>query len=479
MGTGRRERRWLARRWTFAVSITPAAPEAGGSWLNSGCEGVRVVRDGGWGKPPSLNVGLFTDLTLYAEALQLAEERGTITSAYLQQELSQRLLKLLSVERQSMRVAQDLVRELRQFGWVRPEDASAKGAAVGHVLTEEGALALAESRQDRRAFRRRLAVRMHQVYVVPGWFVARLWRINEQGQGEVILPAPLQDWQPRSRPREQCAWGEELATEVVRAARAARAASPNAFPIADAEWTAAVKRQWTRLSNLSPRGREPKKRSASYRPRERLAQAMRAAALGLLFDRVPHGARPEEVQAEMPPLYPRKFMAWCPRLEVLEFIFYTDRHPAVNGRLVFPTAVFRPSAAAERFEAMPEIVDPEGIPLWLHQPKWSGMRDVFWQTLRTVHRGVSLQVNSLYVSLLDVRDEVCRRLRLSGARFDDFLSQALRELPRPDLSVSVESDIREEQRSGSGLLRRPVYIGGIPHTLIAVAHLPQPEGGLA
>ena len=432
----------------------------------------------GWPEPPSLNVGLFTDLTLYAEALQLAEERGAITAAYLQQELSQRLLKLLLVERQSMRVAQDLVRELRLFGWLQREEAAAKGASgLSHMLTPEGARALGESRRDSRAFRRRLAVRMHEVYIVPGWFIARLWRINEQGQGEVILPAPLPDWQPESRTWEQCAWGEELHREAVRAAQEARMQSPRAFPIADAEWTGEVEREWTRLSGLSPRGREPKKRSASYRPRRRLAHAMRAAALHLLFDKVPYGAGPDEERDKMPPLYPRKFMAWCPRLEALELIFYTDRHPAVHGRLLFPAAVFRATAPLDRFEPIAEIEDPEGTGLWLHQPKWSGIRELFWRTLVDVHRLISLEVNSLYVSLLDVRDEVCRSLRLSGACFDDLLSRALQELPRSDLSVSVESDIREEQRSGSGLLRRPVYIAGVPHTLIAVAHLPQPEGG--
>jgi hypothetical protein len=204
---------------------------------------------------------------------------------------------------------------------------------------------------------------------------------------------------------------------------------------------------------------------------------MREAAIRLLFDRIPYGAAQPDFAGSGPPLSPRTFMAWCPRLESLEFIFYTDWHSSVYGRLLFPTAAFRLGSPSSQFEMVPGIVHPDGSNLFLHQPEWSTIRQLFWDTLVAVHRRISLRVRSLYVSLLDVRDEICRRLRLSAARFDDFLALALQELPDQELpwSVSIETDIREEQRSGYGLLRRPIYIQGVPHTLIAVARLPELE----
>ena len=77
------------------------------------------------------------------------------------------------------------------------------------------------------------------------------------------------------------------------------------------------------------------------------------------------------------------------------------------------------------------------------------------------------------VSLADVRDEVCRRLRMSPARFEVFLEHALQQGPSAESwQLSIETDMREDLRSGRGLARRPVYIRGVPHTLIAVGSLP-------
>ena len=94
---------------------------------------------------------------------------------------------------------------------------------------------------------------------------------------------------------------------------------------------------------------------------------------------------------------------------------------------------------------------------------------------KNVYSIISNRSGTLYVSLLDIRDEVCRRLRLSSVLFDDFLENLYREsitgntkelLP---LSISLESDIRPKQLEGSGLLRRPVYVSRVPYSIIAIA----------
>jgi hypothetical protein len=81
----------------------------------------------------------------------------------------------------------------------------------------------------------------------------------------------------------------------------------------------------------------------------------------------------------------------------------------------------------------------------------------------------------MYVSLLNVRDEVCRQLRLSAHRFDSLLEIACRTTVRSgvtahdSVSISLESDITSEQKGAVGLNRRPVYINNVPHSLIAIA----------
>lgn len=428
-----------------------------------------------WLVPHSREVGLFTDLSLYAEALELAQAYGTVTASSLQRDLRQRMQKMRLVLRQSERTVERLMRELRYFDWLKPRPGSAEKLTVTpHIITSEGQQALTLSRQDARAFYRLLAVKMQQVYVIPGWFIARLWRINPDGQGEVILPAPLDDWQPSSREWNDNTWNETLQAQTLAVAQRAREINSNAFSISDKVWLAAVQRTWDRLSTLKPRSQR-KQGQASYSPRTRLALAMREASVRLLFDRVPYGADKPDFPGKRPPIYLRTFMGWCPRLEALEMIFYTDWHPQVTGRLLFPTGVFRASASSERFEPLDEIRHPNGNSLWLHQPTWNVMRASFLSTLISVHQRQAVRTGTLYVSLLDVRDEVCRQLRLSSLCFDRFLEQAVRELPARDFlwSVALETDVLEEQSSGAGQLRRPVYLEGVPHTLIALARLQQ------
>ena len=200
---------------------------------------------------------------------------------------------------------------------------------------------------------------------------------------------------------------------------------------------------------------------------------MREAAIDLLFNRVPYASHEPDFPGRRPPVYLRTFMGWCPRLESLELIFYTDWHPWVNGRLMFPLGVFRPSAPANGFEPLMEIRKPDDSVLWLHQPDWLGVRRAFLQTLTSVHHRITLNTETLYVSLLDVRDEVCRQLRISSLCFDRFLNNAVQELPTDDFpwSIAVETDVRQDQNTGAGQFRRPVYLDGVPHTLIGLARL--------
>jgi hypothetical protein len=111
--------------------------------------------------------------------------------------------------------------------------------------------------------------------------------------------------------------------------------------------------------------------------------------------------------------------------------------------------------------------------LWLHQPTWEGIRERFVQTLIAVHRQLSARRGSLYISLLAVRDEVCRQLRISSVMFDEFLEHTLDYLPAPGFSwsIAVETDVREDQASAPAQYRRPVYLNGVPHFLLGLAHL--------
>jgi hypothetical protein len=430
------------------------------------------MRDGLWPQPQRRDVGVFSDLSLYVDALELAQHHGGITATLLQKELGPRLRAFRLVRQQSASVTRSLVAELQLFGWLGPFEVSPqRRACIPVQLTADGHEALKQARADPRAFLRSLAERMHAVYVIPGWFVSRLWAINPS-QGEVILPAPGADWSPSPATREARSWTSELRDHTLAASALARAANPLAFPVEDVAWHAAVRAAWERLRDRKMRlvvsGLDPVTSSRSG-----LTLAMRMASLTILFGRTPVGNGEPDFPAERP-VTPKTFKSWCPRLQALELIGYTDWHPHVNGRLLFPTAVFRARGEPDQFEELPGIRHPDGRPLFLHQPAWDGARKRFWQTLVEVYGETFRRVQSRYLSLPDVRDEVCRRLRLSPTRFELFLEHASQEGPEEGgWHLSLETDMREDLRTGRGLTRRPVYVRAVPHTLIALARLPR------
>jgi len=424
-----------------------------------------------WKLPASRNVGYFTDLSLYSEAMKIASERGSVTIPYLKQELSQRTQGLKLIMKQSSRAVTDLVRELQEFGWLQRDSVPARPQETRYSLTLEGDKNL---RLDERALNHRLAERMHALFTVPGWFVARLWKINPVGQGEIILPSPPREWRAEPRPWEHKAWDRELECQALVSSRMANAVSPGAFPIEEPVWIERVRSAWDHFGTWKRKRRanDSSKHVSTFSPRRRLSLAMRKAAVEILFGSEPPEKSDPDIRtrANKPPLYPRTFRIWCPRLADLEMVFYTDKHPDVVGRLLFPTAVFRANALHPPFEKLAGIEDPEHHPLWLYQPEWQDQSQLFTRTLVETHRLMSRREGTLYVSLLDVRDEMCRRLRLSFRLFDKFLSQAFRMSMRSEWSqsISVETDIREDQLGASCLVRRPVWMEGVPYSLVAI-----------
>lgn len=418
-----------------------------------------------WDLPQSRNVGYFTDLSLYSEAMKIASERGSITISYVRQELGQRTRGLKLVKKQSPRAVNDLVRELQEFGWFQKESTLSGPQEARYSLTADGKQALG---LDERAFNRQLAASMQDLFTIPGWFVDRLWKINPEGQGEVILPSPSKDWRPEPRPWEQKDWDRELENQALESSQIANTVSPGSFPIGEEIWIDTVRSAWDHLGTWKRKS----KKVSTFSTRRRLSLAMRRAAVEILFGSQPPGQSEPDIRtrSDKPPLYPRTFRIWCSRLADLEIVFYTDNHPDIVGRLVFPTAVFREHASHSPFEKLTGVEDPEHNPLWLYQPRWEEQSEIFVKTLVETHRRISRRVGTLYVSLLDVRDEVCRRLRLSFRLFDKFLSHAFRMSIRSESSqsISIEADIREDQLGASGLVRRPVWIERVPYSLIAI-----------
>jgi hypothetical protein len=430
------------------------------------------MSSGQWPKPRHRDVGVFSDLSLYEDALALADELHIITAPSLKENLRPRFRSLHLVEAQSASAAGKLLQELQLFGWLETTRSPSRPHHQPQAtITPQGRIALEAARSDRRTFLRFVAERLHHVYVVPGWFVNRLWTINP-GQGEVIFPSPSAAWSPTPATSHAKLWTVELEDQTQQSAGRARTANPSAFPVDDVAWGTAVRAAWERLRDRKIRRPTPGGDHVTS-SRSGLTLAMRAASLTLLFGRTPFRNGQPDIEDETP-VTPKTLKPWCPRLQALELIGYTDWHPNVEGRLLFPTALFRSFGERGRFEELPGIRHPDGRTLFLHQPSWEEWSERFWQTLAAVYDETFRRVQARYVSLPDVRDEVSRRLRLSPSLFDCFLEHALAKVPEDDgWHLSIETDMREDLRTARGLMRRPVYVRGVPHTLISVTHLPR------
>ena len=441
-----------------------------------------------WPSPQHRDVGLFTNASLYADALTLASEANHgLTEGIIKSELGPRRSGLaerrpifdaedgfISYRGISQRVARDLIKELTRFGWIRRADRSNTNSCI---LTDDGAYAVALHKSSTYEFRQLVAEKLQKLYTVPGWFIDRLWKINSENQGEVFIPMPNKTWTPSAWKWDNKGWEKELEDLTIESLRRANKVLSGSLPVAEEEWVSAVQNAWSRLGNLKRKEFQTREIIVdSFSPRQRLTMAMQEAAIALLFYPKPPHMSITDIHTRGTRKYiiseksPRMLRLWTARLEDLNMLFYTDNVRDAPGRLIFPVAVFLPGKSSVDFVGQKGIVTPSGQKLYYHMPGWDRHNEKFMSILHEVHWNVSRRVGSFYVSLLDVRDEVCRLLRISAAWFDELLHQAVSYCLRPDSlwSLSIESDVREDQRSAHGLQRRPVWQGATPYSLIAI-----------
>ncbi len=427
-----------------------------------------------WDTPQKRSVGLFTDLRLFYEALEVAYVHDYFSKKRLREELSARVKGLIFTTTLSKRVIADLVRELLNFNWVRENPT----APSTWTLTGEGQSVLRDYKKSRQYFMQKLCFKMHEAYQIPGWFVSRLWELNPEGQGEIVVPVPPREWAPVSREWNDNEWNDELAEQTTRAVSFIDKICPGSFPIPESKWLTEVSTAWKRLSDVIPRkvarpraeaSEEEKGRMKTYTPRNRLLQAMKEAAVNLLFGLDNPLNQTPDFDSSKAPLSTRNYMAWCPRLAELGLIYYTDFHPRLPGRLIFPVSVFRKTSPDEFFNRVPGIFNPDGEQLYFHRPNVKKSVESYLDKLFDEYQRTYHVKKSLYVSIMDVRDEVCRQLRWSTDLFDEFLEIVTKSsLENSPYSIALESDVREDQSSGYQKLRRPVSVNGKLYSLLAM-----------
>lgn len=421
-----------------------------------------------WPTPMLYGVGHFTDYNLYREVLLIAKSYGYIDKALLVSEIPQRVKGLLLIGSISETAYTDLIRELSYFGFIQKDTRSGY-----YVITIEGIdyLNLCNSNKDNAIDM--LLEKMQMVFVTPAWFLSRLWELNPKNQGQIVIPMPLRTWNSKSLKWSENIWTDELETVGIDTIRWIEKKIPGAFPYDEESWIRDLCNEYLRIGDQSPKinNRVIPDKDVNFSLRNRLSLAMKTIAVRKFFSR----CNPVNGNIDFPnkrsDMTHRSFMVWCPRLENLGLLCYTDNYPDIPGRLLYPISSFKDSCSTNTFSRKSFIRDNNGSELYVHTPQWYSIKDVYIQTLIEVYQLYYNRQSIIYISLQDIRDEVCRQLRISPFLFETFLYNTYEMSVRHEIkySISLETDIRQDMKVQ--INRRGVYLNGRMYSLIAIKPL--------
>lgn len=419
-----------------------------------------------WPTPKLYGVGHFTEFNLYKEALLIAISNGLLDRSLLISEIPQRVKGLLLIESISNSLYIDLIRELIHYGFIKREARNASYFSI----TDAGKQYLDYCYSDTEKALDVLLERMQSVYVTPAWFVKRLWDLNPEGQGQIVIPLPLKNWHPKSRRWTDNEWTTELEEVSAETIRLVNRMIRGAFPYPEDEWINDLSKEYNRLGTQNPRINNPEipSEEVNYSQRNRLSLAMKTISVKKFFSRRNPITGEMDFPNKRSDLTHRSFMVWCPRLENLNLICYTDNNPDIPGRLLYPISSFKNGIQSSDFLQKEFISDNRNLHLYIHNPQWDSIGEIFITTLVEVYQIYYNKQTIIYISLQDIRDEVCRLLRVSPFLFEQFLQKAYELSVRHKIkySISLETDIRLDMKVQ--INRRGVYLNGVMYSLIAI-----------
>lgn len=422
-----------------------------------------------WPTPKLYGVGHFTEFNLYREALSIAISKGFISKDILIREIPQRIKGLIVVDSISRTSYQDLIRELVHYKFI--EKAHKQNDNIDRYnISSLGSeyIRLCDSNPSEASDF--LLKAMQEVFITPAWFVARLWELNPDGQGQIVIPLPIKEWHPKARKWKNNIWTNELEDVCITTAKLIQNRIPGAFPFKLDTWCHKLKDEYVRLGAQHPKtnNQDIDESDVQFSPRNRLSLAMKTIAVREFFSRRNPVTKHLDFPNKRSDMTHRSFMVWCPRLESFNLIFYTDNNPEIPGRLLFPISSFRENADSSRFTKKVFVKDANNFPLWLHTPSWENIEERFIETLIEVYEMYYDKQAIIYISLQDIRDEVCRLLRISPILFESFLQKTyeLSIQRKIKYSISLETDLRLDMKLQ--INRRGVYLDGIMYSLIAI-----------
>lgn len=163
------------------------------------------------------------------------------------------------------------------------------------------------------------------------------------------------------------------------------------------------------------------------------------------------------------------FNIWVERAKQIGILHTTEFFPDFSGRIIYPTSIITKATSNQDFTEI--FTYTTGEKLFIHYPQWSTFQESFIRTLQEEYYIIQKSKKTHFVNLLDLKERVCFKLKISGYAFDRFLEQTYSlnlQSKLNKIQISLEADKLPQETNAMYLKREPVMINGKLKNIIAI-----------
>jgi hypothetical protein len=164
----------------------------------------------------------------------------------------------------------------------------------------------------------------------------------------------------------------------------------------------------------------------------------------------------------------RSFDIWVYRGKQVGILHATEFYPYFSGRIVYPTSILIDFRASKDFHKIFDYTD--GKSLYIHYPSWENTQEDFIKSLTNAYFDIRKTHRNYFISLADVRELVCYKLKIPEHLFDSFLKKAykLNLEHKLNIAFSLEADKLPQETNAMYLKREPIKIDERYRNIIAI-----------
>ncbi len=165
------------------------------------------------------------------------------------------------------------------------------------------------------------------------------------------------------------------------------------------------------------------------------------------------------------------FETWVYRAKQIGIIHATEFFPGFSGKIIYPISILSRSKSPNDFVNIMNYEDDDN--LYLHHPNIDKRNNVedFVDVLHETYLEQRNRVKSYFINLLDLREVVCYKQRISERIFDEYLTKVYQldlDGQLRSISISLEGDKLPKETDAMYLKRVPIRIQNKEKNIIAI-----------